>query len=142
MDTNVKPPEVMHPEASWEFLDTHELGRLAFHLLGEVHIAPINYAVEGGRIYFLTSEGSKLFGVTANPDVAFEVDEITGEHATSVVCHGQARVLEGEAAYIVEQLPVRPWIDPDKHIVVEIEVDEIQGRSFDLSRPWTQARVD
>ena len=126
------PVHVLHPEESWGFLREHEFGRLAFHLVGEVHLTPINYALDGEHIVFMTAEGSKLFGVTANPDVAFEVDEIVGERATSVIC----RTLEGQAAYVVERLPVRPWIDTPKSVVVAIEVDEISGRRFDLTRPW------
>ena len=110
------PVHVLHPEESWGFLRTHEFGRLAFHLVGEVHITPINYAVDGERLIFKTAEGSKLFGVTANTDVAFEVDEIVGDRATSVIVRGRARTLEGQAAYIVERLPVRPWVDtPEVH---------------------------
>ena len=58
------PMHVLHPEQSWDFLRAREFGRLAFHLVGDVHITPINYAVDtDNRIIFMTSEGSKLFGV-------------------------------------------------------------------------------
>ncbi|HET8595808.1 MAG TPA: pyridoxamine 5'-phosphate oxidase family protein, partial [Intrasporangium sp.] len=107
-----------------------------------VHIVPINYAVDGKRLLFLTAEGSKVLGVTMNDDVAFEVDEIIAEHATSVIVRGRAHVLEGDDEYIVEQLPLRPWVGTPKYIVVAVAVDEISGRRFDLSRPWTHARVD
>jgi nitroimidazol reductase NimA-like FMN-containing flavoprotein (pyridoxamine 5'-phosphate oxidase superfamily) len=131
------PMHVLHPEQSWAFLRAREFGRLAFHLVGEVHIAPINYAVDStDRIIFITSEGSKLFGVTANHDVAFEVDEVVDDLATSVIVRGRASILEGQDAYIVEQLPIRPWVPSPKTVVVAIKVDEISGRSFDLSRPW------
>ena len=130
------PVHVLHPEESWAFLRTHEFGRLAFHLVGEVHIVPINYALDAERLIFSTAEGSKLFGVTANPDVAFEVDEVSDERATIVIVRGRARTLEGQARYIVERLPVRPWVDTPKSMVVAIEVDEISGRRFDLTRPW------
>ncbi|MBC9820835.1 pyridoxamine 5'-phosphate oxidase family protein [Terrabacter sp. MAHUQ-38] len=130
------PVDVLHPEQSWGFLREREFGRLAYHLLGEVHIVPINYALDGERLVFLTAEGSKLFGVTANPDVAFEVDEVVGDHATSVICRGRAHVLEGQAAYVAERLPVRPWVDTPRSVVVAIEVDEISGRRFRLTRPW------
>jgi len=75
----------------------HEFGRLAHHLADEVHIAPVNYAVDldpvtGRRsLLFRTAEGSKLLGVVMNPYVAFEVDEIVGERATSIVLRGRAR---------------------------------------------------
>lgn len=132
----------LHPEESWEFLRAHEFGRIAFHLLDEVHIVPINYVVDGHRLIFRTAPGSKLLGLKMNADVAFESDEIDGEHATSVVARGTAHELSGERASVAEQLPLRPWVDTPKMRVVAIEVTEITGRRFDLSRPWMHARVD
>lgn len=121
----------------YQFLKTQELGRLAYHLLGEVHILPLNYAVDpDGRIIFRTAEGSKLLGVVMNDDVAFEVDEIVDETATSVIIHGKAEILEGSAAYIADSLPLRPWLDTPKFNVVAITPDEITGRHFELHRPW------
>ncbi|MCU1537334.1 MAG: pyridoxamine 5-phosphate oxidase-related FMN-binding protein [Humibacillus sp.] len=131
----------LHPEESWGFLADHELGRLAFHLADEVHIVPINYVAEDRRLLFLTAEGSKLLGLTMNADVAFEVDEITGEQATSVIVRGRARQLVGSAAWVADRLPLRPWVDTPKYIVVEIVADEVTGRRFDLHRPWLTARV-
>ena len=49
----------------WELLREQEFGRLAFHLVNEVHIVPINYAVSGERLVFRTAEGSKLLGIKA-----------------------------------------------------------------------------
>ncbi|EWT02324.1 pyridoxamine 5'-phosphate oxidase [Intrasporangium oryzae NRRL B-24470] len=136
------PVHVLHPTECWEFLRDREFGRLAFHLVGEVHITPINYAVDRERILFLTSEGNKLLGVTMNEDVAFEVDEVGEDTAVSVVARGRARHLEGQERYIVESLPLRPWVDYPKYQVVAITVTEITGRRFDLSRPWLHDRVD
>ncbi|MDN5789973.1 MAG: pyridoxamine 5'-phosphate oxidase family protein [Micrococcales bacterium] len=130
---------VFHPEESWQFLREHEFGRLAYHLLGEVHIAPVNYAVDHNRLLFMTAEGSKLLGVTMNPDVAFEVDEVVDERATSVIVRGRARQLEGSEKNVVEQLPLRPWVATPKYGVVAITVEEITGRAYQLARPWTQA---
>ena len=80
----------MSTEECWDFLDRHELGRLAYHLLAEVHIVPVNYAVEhdhSGRrtLLFRTAEGSKLIAVVMNGDVAFEADEMDDESAASVI---------------------------------------------------------
>ena len=121
---------------SWEVLREHEFGRLAYHLLGEVHIVPINYATDGERLVFRTAEGSKFLGIHMNDDVAFEVDEIEDERATSVVLRGRAHVLEGEARNHVESLPLRPWVPTAKFNVVAIEPTEITGRRFRLDRPW------
>ncbi len=141
---NEQPVHVLSDDECWHLLRSQEFGRLAYHLVGEVHIAPINYAIDpDGRIIFLTSEGSKLLGITMNEDVAFEVDQILpDEHATSVIVRGRAKTLEGADRYIVEQLPLRPWIATPKYIVVAVRVDEVSGRRFDLSRPWTHMRPD
>lgn len=142
MSASDEPTHELHPEESWEFLRSHEFGRIAFHLLDEVHIVPINYVVDDERLLFRTSEGSKLLGLKMNADVAFEADAIENEIATSVVVRGEAHELRGDAARMVEQLPLRPWVDTPKMRIIGIRVTEITGRRFDLSRPWLRARVD
>lgn len=142
------PETTLSARQCWEFLRRHELGRMAYHLVGEVHIVPVNYAVDthsdggGGSLLFRTAEGSKLLGVVMNADVAFEVDELVGERATSVVLRGRARRLEEEEAHRAENVPLRPWVATPRWNVVEIEVTEISGRRFDLSRPWRHLTLD
>lgn len=132
----------MTTEQCWAFLREHELGRMAYHLADEVHIAPINYAVDhdpvSGRhcLLFRTAEGSKLLGVAMNADVAFEVDHVEGEHATSVVLRGRGRRLEEDEEHRAENVPLHPWVDTPKWNVVEIVATEISGRQFELARPW------
>jgi nitroimidazol reductase NimA-like FMN-containing flavoprotein (pyridoxamine 5'-phosphate oxidase superfamily) len=120
-------------EEAWEFLRTHALGRLAYHLLGEVHIVPVNYAVTEGRLVFRTAPGSKLLGVVMDDDVAFEVDEVGQDQATSVVARGRAVLLRDNAADAVQALP-RSWVPTDKDEVVAIDVREVSGRTFRLER--------
>lgn len=135
------PVTSLSPEDSWAMLRGHEFGRLAFHLADEVHITPINYAVDDQqRIVVRTAEGSKLLGLTMNADVAFEIDEYDEEEARSVVVRGRARTLEGDEADETEQLPLRPWVDTVKLNVVAITVDELTGRRFSLTRPWLHMR--
>jgi len=127
---------VMTPEECWEMLRTHEFGRLAFHLAGEVHLTPINYAVDRDTLLFRTAEGSKLLAVEMNPDVAFEIDEFDEHHARSVVVRGVARHLGEAEEHRAENVPLRPWVDTLKYDVVEIRPTAISGRAFELSRPW------
>ncbi len=139
--TEHSPVTALSEEESWELLHGKEFGRLAFHLASEVHIVPINYAVDDQhRIVFRTAEGSKLLGLTMNADVAFEVDEFDEEEARSVVVRGRARQLEPPELEEVEQLPLRPWVDYAKFNVIAVEVDEISGRHFELTRPWLHMR--
>ena len=131
-----EPVGVMTTEECWEMLRSQEFGRLAFHLAGEVHLTPINYAVDHDTLLFRTAEGSKLLGVEMNPDVAFEIDEFDEHHARSVVLRGVARHLGEDEEHRAENVPLRPWTPTLKYDVVEIRPTEISGRSFELSRPW------
>lgn len=137
-----EPVASMSTEECWAFLRSQELGRMAYHLADEVHIVPINYAVDHDpasdrrSLLFRTAEGSKLLGVVMNADVAFEVDEVRGEHATSVVLRGRGRRLEEDEAHRSENVPLHPWVDTEKWNVVEIEPSELTGRRFSLARPW------
>lgn len=134
------PIHVLTEEESWEFLGKHEFGRLAYHLAEEVQIVPLNFCADSGAIYFRTAEGSKLLGVTMDADVAFEADDFSGDVATSVVVHGRAAVLDGADKAKAEQLPLRPWVPTAKFNVVRIDVTEITGRRFDISKPWEHMR--
>lgn len=135
--TEHSPVTVLDEDTCWAMLRDQEFGRLAFHLADEVHLVPVNYAVDDRRrLVFRTGEGSKLLGLTMNADVAFEIDEYTEDDARSVVVRGRARQLEGDEADETEQLPLRPWVEGAKFNVIAIEVDEIAGRHFELNRPW------
>ena len=138
---------VMTDEECWEFLSRREFGRLAFHLAEEVHIVPVNYAVdtagEGRTLLFRTAPGSKLLGVVMNADVAFETDEYDAQHASSVIIRGRTRVLGEDEAHRADNVPLRPWVEPDaKYEVVEVAPTAISGRRFDLSRPWLHMLPD
>ena len=124
----------------WELLRQEEFGRLAFHLVNEVHLVPINYVVHRGRIVVRTAEGSKLLGITMNQDVAFEIDRYDDERAMSVVVRGTARELQGEEADQAEHLQLRPWVPTAKFSIVEIKPVEVTGRMFRLDRPWKHMR--
>lgn len=124
----------------WELLRGQEFGRLAYHLADEVHIVPINYAVERDRLLLRTAEGSKLLGVVMNPDVAFEIDEHDDEHARSVVLRGRATVLDEHEEHRAENVPLRPWVPGLKYNVIEIVPTDVSGRLFDLAKPWTHLR--
>lgn len=136
-DEQDSPTTPLSEAESWDFLGQHEFGRLAFHLVGEVHITPINYCVDGQNLVFRTAQGSKLLAMYMNDDVAFETDQVRGLEAISVIVRGRARILEGSQARRAEELPLRPWVGTAKHIVVSIEVSEITGIQFRLAEPHT-----
>lgn len=133
---NDTPPSTMTVEECWQTLREHEFGRLAYHLLGEVHITPINYAVDGQALLFRTTQGNKLLSVVMHGPVALEIDELGSEEAWSVLARGHARVLEADEAEWTDTLPLRPWVAGEKEMVVQIDPEEVTGRRFRLSKPW------
>ena len=118
-----------------------EFGRLAFRLVDEVHITPINYAVQGGSLLFRTAEGNKLLAVVMGSEVAFEIDRYDEESARSVVVRGTARLLPEDEAHRADNVPLRPWTTTLKYNVVEIQPKVVSGRAFELSRPWLHLRL-
>jgi uncharacterized protein len=134
-------PTVLTPDECWEMLRRHELGRLAFRLVDELHITPVNYAVDHQTLLFRTAAGDKLLGVVMGSEVAFEIDERDEETARSVVVRGRARLLDEHEAHRAEELPLRPWVGNHKENVVEIAPETVSGRAFHLFRPWTRLRL-
>ena len=130
------PVHGMTADECWELVRAQEFGRLAFHLADQVHITPINYAVDGETLLFRTAEGSKLLAVVMNPDIAFEIDSYDEDEAWSVIIMGTARHLDEFEEHRAENVPLRPWVPTLKYDVVEITPREISGRRFDLNRPW------
>ena len=127
-------------EECWQMLRDEEFGRLAYRLVDEVHITPINYAVDGGTLLFRTAEGNKLLAVAMGSEVAFEIDRYGEESARSVVVRGSARLLPEDEAHRAENVPLRPWVPTLKYNVVEIQPKVVSGRAFELSRPWLHLR--
>src|SRR6187200_3172602 len=127
------PVTAIPEDTYWQMLSAEEFGRLAFHLADEVHLMPINYALDARRrIVFRTAEGSKLLGLTMNADGAFEIVHVDDDQATSVVVRGRARQLEGHEAEETDQLRLRAWFDTLKFNTIAVEVYEITGRRFEL----------
>jgi nitroimidazol reductase NimA-like FMN-containing flavoprotein (pyridoxamine 5'-phosphate oxidase superfamily) len=132
--------KVLTPEQCWEVLRSEEFGRFAFRLVDEIHITPINYAVDEETLLFRTAEGSKLLGVVMGSPVAFEVDQYDEEWARSVVIRGHTRLLEEDEEHRAENVPLRPWVPTLKYNVVEIVPEVVSGREFHLERPWLHLR--
>lgn len=119
-------------EECWDLLARHELGRLAVAANGEPDIFPINYVVDGPRVLFRTAPGSKLAELSANPRVAFEVDEHDDTFGASVVLKGVATRLELQREIdLADALPLTPWTPTLKYRWVRITPVSITGRRFD-----------
>jgi nitroimidazol reductase NimA-like FMN-containing flavoprotein (pyridoxamine 5'-phosphate oxidase superfamily) len=95
-------------------------------------IFPVNYVVDGESVLFRTAQGSKLFELTVNDEVLFEVDDHTDTDAWSVILRGRAHPLErSEDVERADGLGLRPWIPTLKYTYVRVEPTALSGRAFE-----------
>jgi uncharacterized protein len=125
-------------EECWEMLRGEEFGRLAFRLVDEVHITPINYVAAGETLLFRTAEGSKLLGVAMGSQVALEIDRLEEKTARSVVVRGSTRLLPEDEVDAVDEMAQFSWVPTLKYNVVEVIPEKVTGRLFQLDRPTSR----
>jgi hypothetical protein len=126
------PVDELSYEESWELLETQELGRLAYRLVDEVHLVPINYVTDGRSLLFRTGSGSKLLAAALESDVAFEIDWYDDRTAWSVVARGHLRKLGDDEAHRADGLPLYSWVPTPKDDVIELVPEVVTGRRFQL----------
>ena len=116
----------------WERLRGNELGRLVTHVGDVLDNFPVNYFVDDESVLFRTAQGSKLFELTVNDEVLFEVDDHTDTDAWSVIVRGRARPLDSSAEVErADGLGLRPWIPTLKYVYVRVEPTAVSGRAFE-----------
>ena len=128
------PVERLTVEECWALLGQEQFGRLAFRLVDEVHIVPINYLVDDATLLFRTAPGAKLLAAELESDVAFEIDWHDDRTAWSVVARGHLRRLDESEEDRVDDLPLRSWVEPPKYNVVQLVPTSVTGRRFVLTR--------
>jgi len=134
MTTEESPVIELTDEECWELLANEELGRLAYRLVDEVHVVPINYVVDDRSLLFRTTPGNKLLAAALHSEVAFEIDWHDDLSAWSVMARGRVRRLHEDEVHRVDSLPLRAWVPTPKFDVVELRVEVVTGRRFVLQR--------
>jgi len=134
MATDDAPVVELTAEECWALLEDDQFGRLAYRLVDEVHVVPINYVVDGRSLLFRTASGNKLLAAALQSDVAFEIDWHDRREAWSVVARGHLRRLEEDEASRADSLPLRPWVSTPRYDVVELDAEVVTGRRFRLDR--------
>lgn len=75
------------------------IGRIGCISAGRPYVVPVCYAYDDGNLYGHSVEGMKLQALRDNPQVCFEVEEITDlSNWRSVIGWGTAEELHGAAA--------------------------------------------
>lgn len=128
MGDNDAPITDLSVEECWLLLESEEFGRLAYRLVDEVHLVPINYVLDGRALYFRTAEGSKLLAAALQSDVAFEVDWRDEATAWSVVARGRLRQLDEFEQHRLDFVTPQSWLATDKPEVIELIPAEVTGR--------------
>ncbi len=130
--TNTHPLiEALSTDRCWELLREQHVGRLAVSANNKPDIFPVNYAIDGQRIYIRTAPGHKLAAAVLGSGVAFEIDAIDSQTETgwSVVVKGIATEVEDLHGYFhAESLEIDPWAGGQKSRVIEIEPATVTGR--------------
>lgn len=130
--TDQDPVTNLSDEECWELLEAEQFGRLAYRLVDEVHVVPINYVRDGRSLLFRTTSGNKLLAAALHSAVALEIDWHDEHTAWSVVARGHLRQLEEDEEHRVESLPLHPWVPTLKYDVVELIPESVTGRFFRL----------
>lgn len=113
-------------------LEADDVGRLALVQGNVPAIFPVNYVLHGEDIVFRTAAGTKVaHGLDAL--AAFEIDDFdrAARRGWSVVAVGRLEVVDhwdAPGLARLRRLPIRPWADGDKDIVMRLVVGTITGR--------------
>ena len=129
------PVEEMSIEECWGHLEEEEFGRLAYRLVDEVHIVPVNFVVDGRTLLFRTAAGNKLLAAALASEVAFEIDQRDEDSAWSVVVRGHLRRLEEDEQHRLDKLPEHSWIPMRRDEAVDLVPEVVTGRKFLMRRP-------
>lgn len=111
------------------------VGRLAFHLDGELTILPVVHTVDGVDVCFRTTGDSKIQAAVDRDPVAFEVDQFDASTRTgwSVVVQGTALVVDDESdVRRLDQAARAPWVPPHQgpSTWVRVRTQSITGRAL------------
>ncbi len=134
MPDTESPVALQTDDECWALLEGDELGRLAYRLVDEVHVVPINYVVDDRSLLFRTGSGNKLLAAALESDVAFEIDGYDDDTAWSVVARGHLRRLAEDEAHRIDLLPTHSWTTTLKYEVIELVPEVLTGRRFVLNR--------
>ena len=116
-------------------LGENPVGRLAFHLDGEISVLPVNHTLWGTDICFRTLGGSKIQAAVDQERVAFEVDayDESARSGWSVLVQGTAVIVSDTAdVHRLETAAHEPWVpgDPSAMTWIRVRAHAITGRSL------------
>jgi nitroimidazol reductase NimA-like FMN-containing flavoprotein (pyridoxamine 5'-phosphate oxidase superfamily) len=126
---------VLSLEECLQHVGESPLGRLAFHLDGEIAVLPVNHSLEGVDVCFRTLGDSKIQAAVDRERVAFEVDGFDGStrNGWSVLVQGTAVIVsDPDEVGRLDSIARRPWVpgDPSEMTWVRVRSQSITGRAL------------
>ncbi len=145
--------KTLNKEECFSLLSSNYIGRIGYVFKGNPEIIPITYYFDEKQeaIISYSGEGQKINAMRKNPDVSFQVDEITDLQTwKSIIFHGKFEELSQSDAKlmlhsfaegvkrIVQQKEKKNLVylnefsskieTPDAFIVYRIKINDIKGR--------------
>jgi uncharacterized protein len=123
--------EILSPAQCRDLLTRASVGRVAVTVAALPAIFPVNYALLGDDILFVTGEGTKLRAALERAVVAFQVDHIDEASGSgwSVMAVGIAEeITEPTEIKAAEAMDLRPFAAGDRTHFVKIAPEFLSGR--------------
>jgi nitroimidazol reductase NimA-like FMN-containing flavoprotein (pyridoxamine 5'-phosphate oxidase superfamily) len=127
--------QVLSLEECLTHLGQSPVGRVAFHLDGEIAVLPVNHTLDGTDVCFRTLGDSKIQAAVDQERVAFELDgyDESTRDGWSVLVHGTAVVVaDPEDVRRLERNARKPWVPGQVSAMTWIRVRSasITGRAL------------
>lgn len=113
----------------WALLEGADIARIAWQAPDGIALVPVNYAVDGGSLWFRTDPGTSLARQCDGTDLVVEVDRIEpdGRGAWSVVVRGTAELVD-PLAVPDTLMDMRVWPVSPHSKFVRVRPDAVTGR--------------
>jgi nitroimidazol reductase NimA-like FMN-containing flavoprotein (pyridoxamine 5'-phosphate oxidase superfamily) len=123
---------VMGIDECLERIASVRVGRLAFHLDGEIAVLPVVHVVDGVDVCFRTAGDSKIQAAIDRARVTYEVDAFDAETRSgwSVVVNGTAVIADEEDTRALTDGSGRPWVPDEGLVWIRVRTQSVTGREL------------
>ena len=115
-----------------DLMESHHLGRVAWHAADLPQILPVTYAMYQGSVYFRTLPDGILAELAQPTSVALEVDELDQQTRSgwSIVLHGRTSAVSepDELADLWASDTMVPWAVGNRTLFIRIRPERVAGR--------------
>lgn len=123
---------VMGIDECLERIASVRVGRLAFHLDGEIAVLPVVQVLDGVDVCFRTAGDSKIQAAIDHARVTYEMDAFDAETRSgwSIVVNGNAVVADEEDTRALTDGSGRPWVPDEGLVWIRVRTQSVTGREL------------